>query len=305
MIETRHTPGCASTESPWISARDRNRGRSEDVFHYAKCPGCGLIRLTDVPADLFRYYSDDYYELPQLERLKRIARSNPFKIDLARRFARGPRLLEIGPAQGVFALQAKQAGFHVDAIEMDARCCEYLSSVVGVNAICSAAPHDALATLPPYDVIAAWHVIEHVADPWALLVAAARNLNAGGILILAAPNPDAWQFRVMGAEWPHLDAPRHLYLLPEAVISEFVAAAGLQRIHFSSTDADSKRWNRFGWQRLLMNGTSGKWLRRAAYLGGFAVSAAAAPFEAADPKGSTYTMVFRKAAHTVTGANAS
>ena len=291
---TIHTPGCVPEESEWLCATDRNRRLSDAVFPYLKCGRCGLIRLAAVPPDLARYYPAAYYELPSARRLAKVAAADPFKIDLVRRFAPRGRLMEIGPAHGVFAFQAKRAGFDVDVIEMDSRCCDHLHNVVGVNAICSAAPQDVLPTLQPYHVIALWHVIEHIRDPWTLLDSIVDRLAQGGILVVAAPNPDAWQLGIMGGEWPHLDAPRHLYLLPVRVLTAYLAAAGLERVHSSSSDRDAKRWNRFGWQRLLMNRMRGKWPERAGYLAGFAVSAACAPFDARDMRGSAYTLVFRK-----------
>ena len=292
--DTIHTPGCVPQESAWLSTTDRNRQLSDTVFDYLKCQRCGLIRLATVPPDLARYYPDEYYELPSLQRLAKIAAADPFKIDLVRRFVPRGRLMEIGPAQGVFAFQAKHAGFDVDVIEMDARCCDHLNNVVGVNAICSAAPGDVLPALKSYDVIALWHVIEHVIDPWALLDAMAHRIRPGGILVIATPNPDAWQFGIMRGEWPHVDAPRHLYLLPCEVLTVHLAAAGLNRVHYTSMDRDAKRWNRFGWQRLLMNRVPGKWPARAGYIVGMALSAVLAPFEGYGTRGSAYTLVFRK-----------
>ena len=294
MSATVHTPGCIAEELPFVAAPDRNRRLSGTTFRYVKCRQCGLVRLSNVPDDLGRYYPDEYYELPSRLRLERLARSDRFKIDLVRRFAHEGRLLEIGPAHGVFAYQAKQAGFDVDVIEMDARACDHLRQTVGVNAWCTAEPHEVLSTAAPYAVIALWHVIEHVPDPWTLLRGAARALAPGGILIIAAPNPDAWQFSIMQSQWPHLDAPRHLYLLPASLVRAHVAALGLEPAHVSTSDADARRWNRFGWQRLLMNQVPGKWAGRAAYLAGIAVGALAAPFESHDPKGSAYTLVFRR-----------
>ncbi|GIT65471.1 MAG: hypothetical protein Ct9H300mP23_10980 [Nitrospinota bacterium] len=43
---------------------------------------------------------------------------------------------------------------------------------------------------------------------------------------MAAPNPQAWQFHIMGKLWPHLDAPRHLYLLPAEVLTEYAKTLG-------------------------------------------------------------------------------
>lgn len=296
MIQTHHTPDCDGNETDWFSINDRNRRIGTSEFRYLRCERCGLIRLDNVPANLGGYYPYDYYELPTLNQLAAVAAADPFKIETIQRFIPRGRLLEIGSAYGTFAFQAKQGGFQVDVIEMDARCCDHLNRVVGVNALCSASPHEAISALGTHDVIALWHVIEHLPDPWALLSAAANNLVPDGILVLAAPNPDAWQFNVMGKEWPHLDAPRHLYLLPVQALTEYAQALGLERLHYTTTDRDAKRWNRFGWQRLLMNHVRGKWLERAAFVMGYALSFVLAPFESRDPKGSAYTLVFRKTA---------
>lgn len=295
MIQTHHTPGCVGKETNWLSAPDRNRRIGNGEYHYLRCECCGLIRLDNVPADLGDYYPNDYYELPTLAQLAKVAAVDPFKIKIVQLFAQQGRLLEIGPAYGTFAFQAKQAGFQVDVIEMDVRCCDYLNRIVGVNALCSASPHETISTLDAsYDVIALWHVIEHLPDPWALLRAAANHLTPNGILVLAAPNPDAWQFQLMGSHWPHLDAPRHLYLLPAQVLMDYTQRLGLKHIHYSTTDSDAKSWNRFGWQRLLMNRVRGKWPERACFVLGYIIGFFMAPFETHDNKGSAYTFVFRK-----------
>ena len=293
-METKHTPGCTGHERPIFRASDRNRRITSHQFQYLHCGTCDLIRLACIPDDLGQYYPNTYYEMPSFDRIAAIAAKDPFKIETVRRHSRPGRLLEIGPAWGTFALQAKQAGYRTTAIEMDSACCDFLNRTIGIDAVCSDAPHEAMAKLPPQDVIALWHVIEHLPDPWALLDAAAANLAPNGILVIASPNPGAWQFHVMGRQWPHLDAPRHLYLLPAETLAGYAAAAGLVCIETTTQDKDAKRWNRFGWQRLLMNSVQGKWLQRGAYIAGFGLSALLAPFESGRANGSAYTLVLRK-----------
>jgi len=264
------------------------------MFTYLRCDACGLVRLADPPDDLGKFYPAAYYDLPSHQRLAKIAGRDAFKIDLVRRFSKPGRLLEIGPAFGVFAYQAKQAGYHVSAIEMDARCCDYLAKELQIDVRQSDAPEQAIQGFAPQDVIALWHVVEHLPDPWTLLRAAAANLRSGGILVIATPNPLAWQFGVMGALWPHVDAPRHLYLLRSATVADFVRPLGLSCIHTTTDDEDARSWNRFGWQRLLMNACPGKWTQRAAFVAGWALSAAMSPLDRRPGAGSAYTLVLRK-----------
>lgn len=293
-MQTLHTPACGGIERAFLSTRDRNRRIDDRHFDYVRCDRCGLIRLANPPADLGAYYPADYYALPSLAKLAAIARRDPFRVRTVQRFSRPGRLLEIGPAFGVFAFQCKEAGYKVSAIEMDERCCSYLREQVGIEAVQSEVPHEAMAQFTNQDVVALWHVIEHLPDPWSVVRAAAHSLAPGGVLVIASPNPSAWQFSVMGSAWPHVDAPRHLYLIPPSVLVDFGAPLGFDCVHVSTEDDEARRWNRFGWQRLLMNVMPGRWTERVAYLAGWGLSLVASPFDRRPGKGSAYTLVLQK-----------
>jgi 2-polyprenyl-3-methyl-5-hydroxy-6-metoxy-1,4-benzoquinol methylase len=287
-------PFCESSASTLYAATDENRKISKDIFHYAQCSSCESIYLLNAPSDLGRYYGDSYYAIPNLSDLQKLANKDRNKILTVQKFARSGRLLEVGPAFGVFALQAKQAGFTVDVIEMDARCCSHLRDSVQVNVTQSNDPTTALVNMPIHDVIALWHVFEHLPNPLQFLRAAAANLKPGGHLVIAMPNLLAWQFARMGRHWPHLDAPRHLNFIKEAALSRHAKALGLENVYFTTTDSDARSWNRFGWQRLLMNRMPGKWLGRVGFVLGYLWSLAMVPFETKDPLGSSYTVIYRK-----------
>ena len=93
---------------------------------------------------------------------------------------------------------------------MDERCCEYLQGELGVHTIRSDEPAALLQTLARPQVISLWHSLEHLREPAELLAAAAERLEPGGVLALGVPNPRSLQFRLLGARWAHLDAPRHI-----------------------------------------------------------------------------------------------
>ena len=120
---------------------DENRRVSEERFPYLRCSSCGVISIAEPPSGLSRYYQRDYYEIPTLGKLSAIAAKNSGRLETVQRFLRSGRLLEVGPAFGVFAWQAKQAGFVVDVIEMDSACCDYLRHNVGVQVTQSDSPH--------------------------------------------------------------------------------------------------------------------------------------------------------------------
>jgi 2-polyprenyl-3-methyl-5-hydroxy-6-metoxy-1,4-benzoquinol methylase len=286
---------CGGTVAPLLATPDRNREASSVVFHYTRCGRCGLVSLANLPHDLRPYYDNEYHALPGSEiEIERGIEHERYKIELVRRHAAGGRLLEIGPSWGAFCLLAKRAGFEVEAIEMDPRCCEFLTATIGVRAIRSVDDAAAIAQAFVPDVIALWHVIEHTRDPWTLLARAAERLAPGGAIVVATPNPSAFQFRVLGRLWVHVDAPRHLHLIPAAVLREKMRALGMQEELCSTRDAGSLRWNAFGWSWSFANLVSQTAIKRALRLCGRVLAWLLAPIEGREGAGSAYTSVFRK-----------
>lgn len=279
------------------AARDLNQRRSDDYFRYARCTSCGLVFLLDVPSDLGHYYPAEYYELPSVERLTKVARRTSYEIGFILRHVKSGRLVEVGPARGTFAWLAKSKGFSVTGIEMDARCCEHLRRVVGVDAVNSARPEDVLPTLPASDAVAMWHVLEHLPDPFETLAAAANNLRSGGALLVATPNPEALGFRWLGPYWPHLDAPRHLHLFPLNALVERCRSLGLGLAEASFDDPGARSWNRFSWQRLLLNRAGRRSSRAAGILLGSVLASATHRLDRRAHNASAYTAVFVKDDH--------
>jgi SAM-dependent methyltransferase len=274
---------------------DYNRAISEDIYDYAQCGDCGLISLVNVPEDLGRYYPSDYHQVPRdAAAIEAGAVHDRYKIDLVQRFAKEGQLLEIGPAWGAFSLLAKRAGFSVEAIDMDATCCRFLESRIGVRAIHARDEAQAVSEATVPDVVAAWHVLEHLRDPWKLLDCLARHLRPGGIVVLALPNPEAFQFRVLGRRWVHVDAPRHLHLVPPSVLHRRAAAAGLEQIFLTTNDEGSLGWNEFGWRYSLRLFADGPRAKRLLGIAGRVATTLLAPLERQEGRGSAYTAVFRK-----------
>ena len=274
---------------------DLNRRVSRQPFDYYRCKHCGLIFLWPQPANLDDYYPSDYYHLPPTRvQLAAAGEGERYKLELLRHGVREGRLLEIGPAYGSFAYLARREGFAVDAIEMDERCCEYLGRVAGVNAIHSADAAASLAALDDYDAITLWHVVEHLPDLWSLLTLAAQKLKSGGALAISTPNPDSFQFWALGRYWPHIDAPRHLQLIPAPLLLGHLRSLGLAPLLFTTSDAGGFGWNTFGWQMSLVNALRLRALRPAAHLVGRVVSVALRPVERGGGRGSAYTIVMRK-----------
>jgi SAM-dependent methyltransferase len=288
-------PACGGSMAPHLRARDYNRGLSTQEFAYVRCTACGFATLSSVPDDLGRYYASGYYLIPPTEAaIAAGIEHERYKIDLVRSYVPSGRLLEIGPSWGAFCMLAKDAGYEVEAIEMDRQCCEFIERRIGIRVLNRLDEAQALADATQPDVIAAWHVLEHLRDPWRLVDVAAERLAPGGALVLALPNPHAFQCRVLGRYWAHIDAPRHLHLIPPAVLRRRAEEAGLVQELSTTRDEGSLGWNEFGWTYSLPHLSSRPFAKRVLRYAGRRIAQLAAPFESREGKGAAYTAVFRK-----------
>jgi 2-polyprenyl-3-methyl-5-hydroxy-6-metoxy-1,4-benzoquinol methylase len=252
----RACPWCGGPAHELLRASDRNRETTDERFAYARCTRCRAVFLEQVPGDLARYYASDYHGFdahgqPDWKANPLLIDAEAFRIGLLERHIRPGRLVEIGAGAGGFAVAAKRAGFDVTAIEMDATCCEYLRSDVGVTAICTDEPVTALAGLGACRAVAMWHVLEHMTEPAAVVAAAAAKLEPGGLLALGVPNPAALQFRLLGSRWAHLDAPRHVSLIPAAALVARADDLGLRCVELLADDPFGRHCNMFGWAYAL------------------------------------------------------
>ncbi len=255
-LDTRPCPLCGADSAYALTAVDRNRESTSERFTYNRCGACGTVFMRDVPDELARYYEGDYHRFdtdgsPEWTHNPTLIEVEEFRVAMLLRHVRPGALIDIGAGPGGFAAAAKAAGFDVTAIEMDARCCEYLQAGLGVRAICSDQPIEQLCALEPARVISLWHVLEHLADPAAMLAAAAERLQPGGVLALGVPNPHSLQFRLLGARWAHLDAPRHLCLMGEQALVAAGRSYGLRPLEATTGDPFGRVCNLHGWSYAL------------------------------------------------------
>ncbi len=291
---------CSSRAQFYLQATDLNQKTDDATFNYYRCANCWLIFLDPIPENLSDYYHTGRYEayrIPDsLEELARLEKKLHWRVELVRRYKNTGNMLEIGSSFGAFAYGAQQAGFRVDAIEMDKNCCNFINSTTDVSAINTQDITETMAANKKmYDAIAIWHGIEHFTDPWAVLKQCSLHLATGGVLVISTPNPDSIQFRFFKKYWVHLDAPRHVELIPPALLRSFLKKVDMELVYKTTTDPDGLNLNAMGWFRSTVH------LFRASSEGSVARKIVARslrlmlfPFERWWERGAAYTVIYRK-----------
>lgn len=291
----RKCPICNAFSNLFFKSKDYNRKINKNFFYHYKCINCGLIFIKPQPKNLCIYYPNSYHFIPDsIEALKTGFTHESYKIELIKRFKKNGKLLEIGPSLGCFAYLANCSGFQVEAIEMDERCSNFLNEVVGIPTKNTNDPYNALTSMSSFDVITLWHVIEHLTNPWKMLEKIVESLDLNGILVIAAPNPNAFQFKLMGRYWPHVDAPRHLMLIPSDLIIKKLETLGMKLELNTTNDKGGLGWNVFGWEIFFSNLSQQRFINRILHVIGRFISILFNRFEKVEGKGAAYTLIFRK-----------
>jgi SAM-dependent methyltransferase len=129
---------------------------------------------------------------------------------LPRRRTADAAVLDVGCGNGQFLYDARRLGWKVLGLDPDATALVHAQQHgldVILGDITRLAEHHAC-----FDVITLSHVIEHVHDPVALLLACHDLLRPGGRLWLETPNLASMGHARFGQDWRGLEPPRHLVL---------------------------------------------------------------------------------------------
>jgi SAM-dependent methyltransferase len=282
-------PACAAPlpAQPAIAGGDRLHGIPGE-FTVHVCGACGSGRTTPYvpPGELGALYPTGYnaYALPDALPL-RAAATGLFRWRYWRGLRRPPlealrtiaptRLLDVGSGRGDLGVVLRAHGWQVTGLEPSGEAAAEATrrgvpTVVGTLTTARDALGDG------FSAVVFQHSLEHVAEPLDDLRVARELMRAGGVVMISVPNFGSWQARRFGADWFHLDLPRHRSHFTAAGLESLLQRAGLvPDSTYTSTSADglpmSLQYRRFGGRR---------WTRGAGLYAATAATLAAAPLTA-------------------------
>lgn len=176
-------------------AKEMMYGTKEE-FEYFICDSCKCMQIANVPGDLGKYYSDNYYsfgenEIPEFEGLGNVE----------------SRVLDVGCGSGRWLIERAKMGYGNlygcdPFIENDVRYGERIFIKK-----CEISEMEG-----EFDLIRFGDSFEHIANPLETLENVKKRLSKDGkcqIHIPVFPNA-AWE--TFGVNWYQLDAPRHIFL---------------------------------------------------------------------------------------------
>jgi len=122
------------------------------------------------------------------------------RYDDLRPFHPAADLLEIGCGTGEFLNFAQGSGHRVTGLDTSEQVAAYVSQCYGIDVRVATLSDSGLAP-ESFDVVVAFHVLEHVADPVTLLAEMAGILRPNGMVYVRVPNMDSWYRRALGRNW--------------------------------------------------------------------------------------------------------
>jgi 2-polyprenyl-3-methyl-5-hydroxy-6-metoxy-1,4-benzoquinol methylase len=242
-------PGCGSPRQRQIL------GEPDSLFpngmlRIARCDDCGLAFLNPrmTRAAIIRLEDQsEVYELDAAEREREI----DARVNMLRGFAEwaptSGRLLDVGCNRGWLLQAAQRLDWQPVGVEISPVAADKARAASGVPV------YPDLADVPRdggFDLIVAWHVLEHTADPISFLRQTRRLLARRGVLAVQVPSFDfVDSFREQGRTGSILCAVHNLYFTKSAM-TETVHRAGfrLRKVINSPKDlmltafAGSSRW---------------------------------------------------------------
>lgn len=208
--------------------------RDDPSMKIFECQQCGLVTLdsTDHIYSGFYESSEMHGENPKPldELLKETAWDDQRRYEQLKPLITNKRILDFGCGAGGFLLNAKKLAAETSGVELEVRVQDHWSgSDIKIFSSIDEAASDCIKR-GGYDVITAFHVLEHLSDPRDMLMKLGSMLSANGRMIVEVPSADDALITLYdcGAFQDFTYWSAHLFLFTASTLSALIKQAGLR-----------------------------------------------------------------------------
>jgi len=214
-----------------------------DAPGFLACPGCGIVSLRPFPASAGTadLYQEDYYQEATGERFLSLAERfvlamRNFRVKAILRRQPGPgSFLDIGCGRGELLELFQKRGCRVMGTQISRTAAAAARTQRGVDVRLGELT---AMNLEPgsFDVITAFHVVEHLQKPDEYLREARRLIRPDGLLVIEVPNQACPGFWWLGTRDLCFDYPHHMFFFTPASLGRLLGEAGFwvdEISHFS------------------------------------------------------------------------
>jgi len=154
------------------------------------------------------------------------------RLALIEKTVRPGRLLDVGCGTGEVLSVARNRGWAVQGAEPVEDSATYAVQQRGLDVRCALLEESGLPQRS-YDVVSAFHVLEHMTDGLAFLRSIARWARPGGYVVIEVPNFGSIHRRAFGGGWPGLRPLEHVAHYTPVTLASAMQRAGLGpvRVH--------------------------------------------------------------------------
>lgn len=266
----------------WITACENCGSTSWKVYGVAadtqpahpvqcRCTTCDLVfanpRLTPeslaaVYRTYYSRYAPDQSTEEMLETYDAAARTVLAEIGRSRRDG---ALLDVGCGTGAFMARARAAGYDVSGVELSIEGIEQARSEHGLEHVVHGTLEDACFDDASFDVVVAWHLIEHVSDVGGFIDEARRVLRPGGIVVVGTEAHrypiNSWlrTLRFATGRIPRpVTSDLHTYVFSPGALRDCFERRGFTTVHLRAYDEQTaaERARQFGRGSLFRRGAA-------------------------------------------------
>jgi len=141
----------------------------------------------------------------------------------------GRRLLDVGAYTGVAVEVATRRGWRAVGVD-PCRWAVESGRRRGRRLLLGTPDDENVAALGPFDVVTLWDVIEHLADPEAVLATVHDRLVPGGYVVIHTMDVNSLAARFAGHRWPWY-MEMHLFYFSPDTLRLFLRKTGFEPVH--------------------------------------------------------------------------